>query len=309
MHQSLWNVFRTRTRPTMTLAASSVRVSLGQMTTTDDIESNLRCIEEFTRSASSQGSKMLFLPENACFMSSTGPQASLEMAESLSDGGDSVVMKRIRDMCKKHEIWMSIGGFQEVAQRDGETGKTNKLFNSHVIVDNTGKIVCIYRKIHLFDLDYTENKGTENEKRILLKESSFTEPGQCLQVCDSPIGRLGLTVCFDMRFPYMYQKLCQNMGAQILLIPAAFTVPTGKAHWEILLRARAIENQAFVIASAQSGRHNPNRESWGRSMIIDPWGEVIECIDTNGAGLVTVDLDLGALGRVRSRMPMNQRQV
>ena len=293
----------------MTLAASSVRVSLGQMTTTDDIESNLRCIEEFTRSASLQGSKMLFLPENACFMSSTGPQASLEMAESLSDGADSVVMKRLRDMCKKHEIWMSIGGFQEIAQKDDDTGKTTKLFNSHVIVDNKGKIVSIYRKIHLFDLDYTANKGTENEKRILLKESSFTEPGQCLQVCDSPVGRLGLSVCFDMRFPHIYQKLCYSMGAQILLIPAAFTVPTGKAHWEILLRARAIENQAFVIASAQSGQHNPKRESWGHSMIIDPWGEVIECIDAHGSGLVTVDLDLGALDRVRSRMPMNQRQV
>jgi deaminated glutathione amidase len=277
------------------------KVTLCQMRTTDCIDETFACIEGFAKSAVSDGSCMMFLPENAVFMG-TSKDASLAIAEHVDDQSENSKLERLKDICKRYAIWMSVGGFQEIALTD-DHGATKKLSNAHLILDDQGKLVTVYRKIHLFDLEYTPENGDES-KKIQLKESLFTEPGQGLVACDSPVGRLGLSVCFDVRFPELYQRLRYDMGAEVMLIPAAFTVPTGQAHWEILLRARAIETQSFVIASAQSGRHHAKRESYGHSMVIDPWGRILAHIDQTDSGCVTVPLDLESLQDIRMKIPM-----
>lgn len=282
------------------------KITLCQMRTTDSIDDTFACIEGFAKDAVSDGSCMMFLPENAVFMG-TSKDASLAIAESLDDTSSSTKLARLKDICTRYSIWMSVGGFQEIAETDA-SGAVTKLSNSHIIIDGKGHVVAVYRKIHLFDLEYTPEDGDET-KKIQLKESLHTEPGNGLTVCESPVGKLGLSVCFDIRFPEIYQILRYDMGAEVILIPAAFTIPTGEAHWEILLRARAIETQSFVIASAQSGRHNAARESYGHSMVIDPWGSVIARIDEIDSGCVTVPIDLESLKRVRMRIPMESSRA
>jgi predicted amidohydrolase len=171
-------------------------------------------------------------------------------------------------------MWLSLGGFQEKGPDDSHQ------YNTHVLIDDSGEIRSSYRKIHLFDVDVPGN--------MVYKESRFTTAGDTVVAVDSPFGRLGLTVCYDLRFPELYQCLRFKHQAQVLLVPSAFTKVTGEAHWEILLRARAIETQCYVIAAAQAGKHNEKRESYGDSIIIDPWGTVIARLPGISLHFVTV---------------------
>lgn len=156
--------------------------------------------------------------------------------------------------------------------------------------------------MHLFDVDVPNGP--------VLMESRTTAPGDKLVVCDSPAGRLGLTVCYDLRFPEVYQALTWAMGAKVLLVPSAFTKVTGAAHWELLLRARAVECQAYVIAAAQAGKHNEKRESYGHSLIVDPWGVVVGRLDDPQAtGIAVAELDFDALEAVRQKMPIEQHRL
>lgn len=170
-------------------------------------------------------------------------------------------------------LWISGGGMHESgAPRTLETDESfpegrPRVYNTHVIIDGSGNVRCLYRKIHLFDVSIPG--------KVNLRESATTAPGRKLVVCDSPIGRLGLSTCYDVRFPEMYVDLVQRGGAEVLLVPSAFTVPTGKAHWHTLLKARAIEHSAYVLAAAQYGRHNEKRESFGHAIAIGPWGDII----------------------------------
>lgn len=265
-----------------------VRISVGQMSVTNNVDENISHCERLASEASSCGSSMLFLPECAVFMGQKYTE-SVAMAEPL----DGPLMGRLKALSKANNLWLSVGGFQEVCERDGQQGK---IYNTHVIIDSKGELVARYRKVHLFDVDLPD-------KGIKLTESLFTKAGEDLSVCPSPAGRLGLSVCYDLRFPYLYQKLRYDMGAEVMVIPAAFTVPTGKAHWEVLLRARAIETQTYVIAAAQWGRHHEKRESWGHSTVIDPMGKVVACLE-QGTGLITADIDLGFVRETRAGMPM-----
>lgn len=276
-----------QTRVCSSMAADGcVRISVGQMCVTNNVEENIDHCDRLAAEASSCGSSMLFLPECAVFMGKKYTE-SVAMAEPL----DGPLMGRLRDVSKKNNLWLSVGGFQEACDEQG------KIYNTHVIIDNEGALVARYRKMHLFDVDLPD-------KGVTLTESLFTKAGEELAVCPSPAGCLGLSVCYDLRFPYLYQKLRYDMGAEVLLIPAAFTVPTGRAHWEVLLRARAIETQTYVIAAAQWGRHHEKRESWGHSMVIDPMGHVVACLE-QGTGLITADIDLGLVRETRERMPMD----
>lgn len=171
-------------------------------------------------------------------------------------------------------------------------------YNAHVIVDAAGQIRSSYRKIHLFDVNIPNGP--------LLMESKTAAPGGEIVAADSPIGRLGVTVCYDLRFPELYSKLRYEMGAQVMLVPSAFTRPTGAAHWEVLLRARAIETQSYVIAAAQCGDHSEKRQSYGHAIIIDPWGEVLAKLEDpeNGVGIATAEIDLDRLEDVRTRIPV-----
>ncbi|KAH9767981.1 Deaminated glutathione amidase /cytosolic [Citrus sinensis] len=227
--------------------ASSVRVAVAQMTSINDLAANFATSSRLVKEAASAGAKLLCLPENFSYVGDKDGD-SLKVAETL----DGPIMQGYCSLARESSMWLSLGGFQEKGSDDAH------LCNTHVLVDDAGNIRSTYRKMHLS-----------------YKESSFTEAGKDIVAVDSPVGRLGPTVCYDLRFPELYQQLRFQHEAQVLLVPSAFTKVTGQAHWEILLRARAIETQCYVIAAAQAGKHNDKRESYGDSLIIDPWGTVI----------------------------------
>lgn len=200
------------------------KIAVAQMTSTHDIEENYRVVSNLTAEASAAGASLLCLPENFHFLGRNFTE-SLAIAEPL----DGPSIRRYADLAKEHNIMLSLGGFQEKGPDE------DHLYNTHIILDSKGHIAARYRKIHLFDVDVRGGP--------VLMESRFTARGRGLATCTSSAGHLGLSTCYDLRFPQMYQRLAWEMGAQTLLVPSAFTVPTGKAHWEVLLRARAIENQ------------------------------------------------------------------
>nr|KJB73665.1 hypothetical protein B456_011G242400 [Gossypium raimondii] len=207
-------------------ALNSVRVAAVQMTSVNDLASNFSTCSHLVKEAASAGAKMICFPESFSFL---GPKSedSLLVAEAL----DGPIMQKYCSLAREYSIWLSLGGFQE-------KGHDAHLRNTHVIVDDAGNIRSTYSKIHLFDVDVPGGST--------YRESSFTEPGKDIAAVDSPIGRLGLTICYDLRFPEIYQQLRFNHDAQVILVPSAFTPVTGQAHWEILLRARAIETQCYV---------------------------------------------------------------
>lgn len=271
------------------MSPSNVRIAIAQMCSTSSVERNLSTIQSFARLARDANASMLFLPENACFMGLPGTKMSLDVAESLDEGSreerTSGIVARLRAISREANVWLSVGGFQERAGND-------KVFNTHIVFDDRGNIVSRYRKIHLFD--YAAGG---------LVESRLTAPGDDVVLCDTPFGvTLGLSVCFDVRFPMLYVKL-RERGANVMLIPAAFHPTTGAAHWETLLRARAIETQSFVIAAAQAGAHNEKRSSYGHGMVCNPWGEVLCCL-SGEEEIRVVELDLGLVEEVRRTMPL-----
>jgi deaminated glutathione amidase len=205
------------------------------------------------------------------------------------------IMDGLRTIAISSGLWISGGGIHEYV--DGE-----RVYNTHVIMNNQGEVVSSYRKVHLFDVSIPD-------RGIDLQESKTTKPGDSWVVCDSPLGMLGLSTCYDMRFPEQYTHLAQNMGAQILLMPSAFTVPTGQAHWHVLLRARAIETQCYVIAAAQVGQHNPKRQSYGHAIVINPWGDIVaDAGPEDSPTVVFCDIDLTLLHNVRQRMPIQSHR-
>lgn len=245
----------------------------------------------FLKEAASVGVKLLCFPENFSYVSAKDGD-SVKIAESL----DGPIMQGYCSLARESKIWLSLGGFQEKGSDDAH------LCNTHVLVDDAGNIRSKYRKIHLFDVDVPGG--------MVFKESSFTEAGRDIVAVDSPFGCLGLTVCYDLRFPELYQQLRFQHQAKILLVPAAFTKITGQAHWETLLRARAVETQCYVIAAAQAGKHNQKRESYGDSMIIDPWGQIVGRLpDRLCTGIAVADIDFSLIESVRTKMPIaEQRQ-
>ncbi|KAI3464004.1 hypothetical protein Pfo_020667 [Paulownia fortunei] len=270
--------------------ANSVRVAAAQMTSVNDLSANFTTCSRLVKEAVTAGAKLLCFPENFSYVSAkTGD--SLTIAEPL----DGPIMKKYCSLARESNIWLSLGGFQEKGSDDSH------LCNTHVLIDDGGNIRSTYRKMHLFDVDVPGG--------AVYKESSFTEAGQDIVIVESPFGRLGLTVCYDLRFPELYQQLRFHHDAQVLLVPAAFTKVTGQAHWEVLLRARAIETQCYVIAAAQAGKHSDNRESYGDTMIIDPWGTVIGRLpDRLSTGVAVADIDFSLVDSVRSKMPISQHR-
>lgn len=262
---------------------------LVQMTATNSVEDNFNAVKHACESAKSQHqATMLFLPENFAFMSAHKGEAQ-HIAQPL----DGPLIARYRALAKEHSLWLSLGGFQEASADDDEP----RIYNTHLIVDSAGEIKAAYRKLHLYDAPFTG-----------LVESTQAISGSDIVVADSPVGRLGVTICYDVRFPQLYQRLRFEHGAELLLVPAAFAVATGGAHWESLLRARAIETQCFVVAAAQAGQHNTDgnkRRSYGHSIVVDPWGTVIARMDDPVApGMCAFTIDLGVMHETREKMPI-----
>uniref|UniRef100_A0A804I531 CN hydrolase domain-containing protein n=1 Tax=Musa acuminata subsp. malaccensis TaxID=214687 RepID=A0A804I531_MUSAM len=272
------------------MAAPPLRVGVAQMTSTNDLEANYNTCSRLVKEAAAAGVNLLCLPESFSFVAAKDGE-SLKIAQPL----DGPIMQRYSSLARESNIWLSLGGFQEKGPDDSH------LYNTHVLLDSSGNIRKTYRKIHLFDVDVPGS--------MVYKESDSTAAGESIVVAESPVGLLGLTVCYDLRFPELYQQLRFQHHAQILLVPSAFTKVTGEAHWEILLRARAIETQCYVVAAAQAGRHGEKRESYGDSLIIDPWGVVIARLpDRLATGVAVADIDLSRIDSVRRRMPIAQHQ-
>lgn len=258
-----------------------IRAAALQMTSTADVERNLATAEGLVREAAAQGARFVALPENFAFLRSEG--VPIPEPQAL----DGPWVTRMAGLAREHSITLLLGSIPEAVAGD------TRVRNTSVLIGPDGATLAVYRKIHLFDIDIP---GMEH-----LKESRAVLPGDEVVVANTPFGALGLSICYDLRFPELYRRLVAG-GARVLAIPSAFTERTGKAHWEVLLRARAIENLAFVIAPAQSGQHDANRASHGHAMIVEPWGTVL-AERYEGEGLVLADLDFERQDRLRRELP------
>jgi predicted amidohydrolase len=263
-----------------------VIVACVQMTSGEDVAANVETAERLIRRAAGAGARLVATPEATTFLGSRRRKVAL--AEPV----DGPTHARFGALAAELGITLLVGSVAEVA--DGA-----RAFNTSLVFGPRGALLATYRKMHLFDVELAQGA---------IRESEYTAPGDALAVCDTDLGRLGLSVCYDLRFPELYRALVDR-GAEILAVPSAFTVPTGSAHWHVLLRARAIETQCYVLAPAQWGRHEPSgRETYGHSLVVDPWGTIIaECDD--GEGVCYAELDLGRVADIRRRIPVAQNRA
>jgi nitrilase len=267
------------------------KVAAIQMTSSHIVADNLAAAGDLLREAKDLGCAIACLPENFSFIGLRDAD-KLEVAEA---DGAGPVQSFLSDTARQLKMWI-LGGTIVIR---GDTER--RVANSSLLIDAAGKRVARYDKIHLFDVTIP---GRDEQYR----ESNHVTPGREPVIADTPVGKLGLSVCYDMRFPELYRELV-SQGAEWLAMPAAFTVPTGRAHWETLLRARAIENLCYVVAPAQSGTHTSGRETYGDSLIVDYWGQVVARL-AKGAGVITAEIDLAKEAETRARFPaLDNRQL
>ncbi len=257
------------------------KVAVVQLCSTEDIHRNLREASDLTAAAAQDGATFIALPENTGYLVTGTERDAGEPLES------SRIVAHFGALAAELNVALLLGSFHRAGP------STTKAYNTSVLFDRTGAVVTTYDKVHLFDIDVP---GT-----VTFRESDAIAAGDTPVVTDVDGMRLGLSICYDLRFPEYYRRLV-DAGAEVLAVPAAFTAQTGKAHWEVLLRARAIENQCFVLAPDQWGIHGGKRHSHGDSMIIDPWGQVIARV-SDGIGYATAWLDPAHLARVRRDLP------
>ena len=264
----------------------AVKVAAVQMTSTPDTAANLAVAERLVGEAAADGAKLVVLPE--CFAHLGPGDSKLSIAEPLPPAAEpGPVLSRCAGWAKALQVELVLGGFWEQCARVGY------VHNASVHVGSDGRVRAVYRKIHLFDVDLSD--GTR------LRESDTQVAGDQPVVTDSVAGRLGMSICYDVRFPELYRRLVDD-GATLLSVPAAFTLTTGKDHWHVLLRARAIESQCYVIAAAQTGKHFGSRQSYGHALICDPWGTVLaECGEGEGVAVARIRSEV--LRRVRASVP------
>ena len=260
------------------------KVAAIQMTSSHVVADNLVAAGDLLREAKGLGCDIACLPENFSFIGLRDAD-KLQVAEP---DGAGAVQTFLSDTARKLKMWI-LGG-TIVIRGDSE----RRVANASLLIDDAGKRVARYDKIHLFDVTIP---GRDEQYR----ESTHVTPGRELVLADTPAGKLGLSVCYDMRFPELYRELV-SQGAEWLAMPAAFTVPTVRAHWETLLRARAIENLCYVVAPAQSGTHTSGRETYGDSLIVDYWGQVLSRLP-RGTGVITAEIDLAKETETRARFP------
>jgi len=260
------------------------KVAAIQMTSGHVVEDNLAAAAELLREAKDLGVDIACLPENFSFIGLKDAD-KLKVAEA---DGEGPIQDFLRDTARRLGLWI-LGGTTVIK---GDSAA--RVANASLLIDADGKRVARYDKIHLFDVAIPGR----DEKYL---ESTHVMPGREAVIADTPVGKLGLSVCYDMRFPELYRDLVAR-GAEWLAMPAAFTVPTGRAHWETLLRARAIENLCYVVAPAQSGTHTSGRETYGDTLIADYWGQVLSRL-AKGSGVITADIDLAKQAETRARFP------
>jgi predicted amidohydrolase len=267
---------------------SAVRIALYQAQSGIDPAVNAARLVQAVREAAAGGAAMLFTPEMSGMLDRERERA---LGKARVEEEDEV-LAAVRAAAAEAAIWVHLGSL--ALRSEG-----GKLANRGFVIDDHGEVRARYDKIHLFDVDLPTGESW--------RESAMYEAGRtAVVVPDTPVGRLGLTICYDLRFPGLFERLSEA-GAEVISLPAAFTVPTGKAHWQVLLRARAIEAELFVVAAAQAGRHEDGRETYGHSLVADPWGEVLMEMGSE-PGLAFAEIDLARIADVRSRIPVHQHR-
>jgi predicted amidohydrolase len=261
-----------------------MRIALYQSRTGIDPERNAADLIAAVSEASAGGAAILFTPEMSGLLDKDRERAAKHMRSEAEDP----VLAAVRKAAAEQGIWVHLGSLALAGERED-----GRLVNRGFLIDAEGAVQARYDKIHLFDVDLPTGESW--------RESAAYAPGDRAVVAGTPAGRLGLTICYDMRFPDLYRALT-GAGATILSVPAAFTVPTGQAHWHVLLRARAIEAGVFVVAAAQCGKHEDGRETYGHSLVVDPWGKVLLDMGEE-PGLGFADIDPAQVDEVRSRLP------
>lgn len=243
-------------------------------------------VEPLIREAAAGGARLILTPEGTNFLI----QDRARRAAALETQDRDEAVGKLRALTRELGVWLLIGS---AIVKSGHAGD-DRAANRSLLIDDRGEVVAAYDKLHVFDVDLPTGERW--------RESASVRPGEDAVVADTPWGRLGLTICYDIRFPQLYRALARA-GAVMIAVPAAFTVPTGEAHWETLLRARAIETGSYVLAPAQAGAHEDGRRTWGRSTVVAPWGEVIARLDHDEPGVLFATLDLDAVTRARRAVP------
>lgn len=265
------------------------RVACIQMTSTQDVAQNLAETKKLIQKACDEGAKLIVLPENFAIM-------GLDAADKVNckeEFGKGRIQDFLKNEASENRIWL-VGGTIPLAAPNQQ-----KVYAACLVYNDQGQCVARYDKIHLFDVTIPESKESHSESNTIV-------PGQDVVVIDTPFGKLGIAVCYDLRFPELF-RLMQIKGAEIVALPAAFTQATGLAHWEVLIRARAIENQIYMLAAAQTGEHPNHRKTYGHSMIANPWGEVKASLPI-AIGALTADIDLKFLHQLRGDFPVLQHR-
>ena len=262
-----------------------------QMVSGPEVAANLAVAAELLAKAADRGAQLAVLPENFALM---GRRESDKLAVQEAEG-DGLIQTFLAERAARHRLWL-VGGTIPLRT----AGDNQRVRAACLLFDDQGCQVARYDKVHLFDVQLPDSPER-------YAESATIEPGDHYVVADTPFGRLGLAVCYDLRFPEQFRAMSAQ-GMDILALPAAFTAATGAAHWEILLRARAIENQCYVIASAQGGRHSNGRETFGDSLIVDPWGLILDRL-CEGAGVVLGKMDRAFLESVRQQFPVLEHRT
>lgn len=265
-----------------------MKTALVQLTSGDDPVSNLAQTRDFVAQAAAQGARFIVTPEVTNCVS----QDRTRQAQVLQHEADDLTLSGLQEAAIQHDVWLSVGSLA-IKTHDPDGRFANRSF----LIDPAGRIVARYDKIHMFDVAVS---NTET-----YRESAGYRPGEQAVVVDTPFAKIGMSICYDVRFAYLYRALAQA-GAQVLLVPSAFSPVTGAAHWETLLRARAIETGCFVLAAAQTGTHaasaGKSRQTFGHSLAVSPWGEVLVDMGTD-CGTALLDLDLGEVAQARQRVP------
>lgn len=267
------------------------RVAAIQMVSTHDIDHNLSEARRLLARAASDGARVAVLPENFAVLAT---HQMLDCGQQES-GGAPVIRSFLAEQARQLGLWI-VGGSMPLAARSDGSAISDRVRASCLVFDSEGREVARYDKIHLFDAMVEDAHGQ-------YRESDTFEPGDQVICVDTPAGRLGLAICYDLRFPELFRALRQQ-GAEWVCLPSAFTWQTGEAHWHPLIRARAIENQVWVVAAGQGGQNSKRRKTYGHSLICDPWGRVVAEQEQEGSGVVAVELDGEQLRTLRERMPV-----
>lgn len=271
------------------------KVAAIQMASGPNVKANLSEAKRLISDAVKQGAGLVVLPENFAHMGLSESDILDVAEEFITDApGKGPIQECLSSVAKNEAVWI-VAGTIPLKSGNDNSGPVNRVRSASLLFNDKGEVVARYDKIHLFDVDLGEQGGSYNE-------SAFTKAGNEVVVVDTPFGKLGMAICYDLRFPELFRDMV-SQGMEVLAIVSSFTATTGKAHWEVLNRARAIENLCFVVSAAQGGYHVNGRETYGNSMIIDPWGGIIDRLPS-GSGFVISEIEPGNLQHIRKNFPV-----